>query len=415
MTKSVVFVICVCMAVLLMAAACREEETPTASSPTATAISTAIPSATPSAVPSAVAKATQTRIAASTNPNADTPVTTPLATSTPTSVPEPEPTATSTPRPHVVQVEPTLTPRPGDQEIGIDLLPIGEPGNYVNVAFGYWLQYPVDWYTQFGNRPLLASFSNLDPGTHNRQSMRENGCLVEVNVSSNIQGFTFETLMAQLPRSFPDAQETDLGGERAWRVKRSSDSGWDSEWVSVQHNDKLMTITLDYAKEYSEHCLPAWENMLANWHWFTPALAQYANPTYDYAISYPRDWYRFNAHQAGISLADQDPSEATDWPEFLRSAMVVEISMFDNDGKLPLKEWLTHHSLDVQLSNDMLLGEIVGVRVIADGPDQGIELMNGYYQGPLGRIYEISCTYPVDSKWAYRPIANAILYSFTFS
>ena len=54
------------------------------------------------------------------------------------------------------------------------------------------------------------------------------------------------------------------------------------------------------------------------------------------------------------------------------------------------------------------------MRVVTEGPGPGIEAMNGYFQGPLGRIYEISCLYPADQKWVYRPIANAIIYSFNF-
>ena len=116
-------------------------------------------------------------------------------------------------------VEPTLTPRPGDEEISVALLPLGEPGQYVNVSFGYWLQYPVGWYTRFGNRPLLVSFSNLDPGTHNRLSMREQGCLIEVNASANIYGFTFETL-GVLELSLSAA--ASLGWDASMRTMASS-------------------------------------------------------------------------------------------------------------------------------------------------------------------------------------------------
>ena len=339
----------------------------------------------------------------------------PTATSEPTRTPTPEPrTATPSPPAPVIWVEPTLTPRPGDEEVSVALLPLGQPGNYVNVAFGYWLQYPGDWYTRFGNRPLLVSFSNLDPGTHNRQSMREQGCLIEVNASSNIYGFTFESLAAQLPRSFPDVREFDLAGERAWGVWRSSDSAWESEWVYVQHDGRLFTLVYDSAKQTEDVCLPAWESMLATWRWFEPSLAEYRNPTYGFAISYPRHWYRFNAHEAGISISDRDPAGITDWPGFLLSAMVVETNVFDNDRHLPLKEWLAAHNLDVHLANDIPLDELIGVRVVTEGPGPGIEAMNGYFQGPLGRIYEISCLYPADQKWVYRPIANAIIYSFNF-
>ena len=83
-------------------------------------------------------------------------------------------------------------------------LPLGEPGHYVNVTFGYWLRYLPDWYTGFGNRPLLVNLSNFDPGTHNRNSMRAEVCLIEISAATNSYCFTLEGLMAQMPRSFPD-------------------------------------------------------------------------------------------------------------------------------------------------------------------------------------------------------------------
>jgi hypothetical protein len=298
--------------------------------------------------------------------------------------------------------------------MNVAYLPFGQAGNYVNATFGYWLQYPPDWHTRFGNRPLLASFSNLDPGTHNRESMRAQGCLIEVNVSPNIYGFTFESVAAQMPRSFPDAEEFLLDGERAWRVWRSSGSGYDSEWVSVQHADWLYTLTLDSAQQAASVCLPAWDNMLATWRWFAPSFVQYRNATYGYTISHPRQWYRFNAHTAGVSFSSEDPTRVADWIGFLQRAMVVEMNVFDNDRKYALKEWLAAYDLDVHLANDIPLDGLIGVRVITDGPGPGIEAMNGYFQGPLGRVYEISCLYPAAEKWQYRPIANAIIYSFGF-
>jgi hypothetical protein len=73
----------------------------------------------------------------------------------------------------VVDVEPTMTPAPANEDqIGVRDLTLGQPGHYVNLTYGYQLQYPPAWYTGFGNRPLLVSFSNLDPGSHNRLSMR---------------------------------------------------------------------------------------------------------------------------------------------------------------------------------------------------------------------------------------------------
>ena len=409
-SRFTLFAILAVIAVAVLAAGCNEG-TPSPTASVAAGATLASPTAQPQATRTPRPQATATPKVVPTRPQKTaTPTPEPTATSEPT----PEPTATPSPAPVVVQVEPTLTPRPGDEEISVSLLPMGQPGNYVNVTFGYWLQYPVDWYTRFGNRPLLASFSNLEPGAHNRQSMREQGCLIEVNASSNIYGFTFEGLAAQIPRSFDDALEFELGGERAWRSRRGSDGPFDSEWVQVQHDGRLFTLLYDAATQAEEICLPAWENMLATWRWFEPSLADYRNTTYGYSISYPRHWYRFNAHEPGISISDQDPAGITDWLGFLQGGMVVETNVFDNDRRLPLKEWLAAYSLDVRLANDIPLGEIIGVRVITDGPGAGIEAMNGYFQGPFGRIYEISCSYPVDQKWVYRPIANAIIYSFGF-
>jgi hypothetical protein len=295
---------------------------------------------------------------------------------------------------------------------------VGQPGNYVNVTYGYWLQYPVGWHTRFGNRPLLVSLSNLDPGTHNRQSMREQGCLIEVNASANIYGFTFESLAAQLPRSFADAQQFELGGEKAWRVRRSSESPWESEWVHVQHDGRLFTIVSDWAKIASDACIPAWENMLDTWHWFAPSFAQYRNTTYGYGISHPRHWYRFNASEQGIFISSSDPLSVADWVGLMEQAMVVETWVYPNNRGLPLKEWLAaqldEEDGDTDLTNDIPLDGIIGVRVLSEGLTEGVEEMSGFFQGPLGKIYMVACYYPVDVKWSYRPIANAIIYSFTF-
>jgi hypothetical protein len=40
--------------------------------------------------------------------------------------------------------------------------------------------------------------------------------------------------------------------------------------------------------------------------------------------------------------------------------------------------------------------------------------MSGYFQGPLGKIYVVTCLYPADRQMEFRPIANAIIYSFEF-
>ena len=40
--------------------------------------------------------------------------------------------------------------------------------------------------------------------------------------------------------------------------------------------------------------------------------------------------------------------------------------------------------------------------------------MSGYFHGPLGKIYVVTCLYPVDRQKEFQPIANAIIYSFEF-
>lgn len=350
----------------------------------------------------------------------------PTPTPTPTAVPTAtrglvatftpqQPTATPSPMAMVIQVEPTFTPRPGDERISVRDLAIGQPGNYVNVTFGYWLQYPPTWYTGFGNRPLLVSFSNLDPGTHNRDSMRIEGCLIEVNALANIYGFTFQDLAAQMPRSFGNAEHFDLDGEPAVRARSSGEERlFESEWVFVQHDDRLFSIALDYARGAGEICLPAWEDLLATWQWFEPDFVVYRNPKYGYAISHPRRWYRFNPRERGISLGGQDPTGLTDMVAFLKGAMVVETDVFDNPDHLPLKEWLAAQDWEIDLTNDIPLDGLIGVRVLREGPSPEIQEMSGYFQGPLGGIYAVICRYPADREWEFRPIANAIIYGFSF-
>jgi hypothetical protein len=370
---------------------------------------TSTPPPAPTAVPTATPRAIATLQAS--------PTAVPTATSEPTATPTPEPpTASPSPTALVIQVEPTLTPRPGDDErISVRDLPLGQPGKTVNVTFGYQLQYPSTWYTGFGNRPLLISFSNLDPGAHNRDSMRTEGCLIQVNASPNIYGFTLLELRAQMPRGFPNAEYFDLDGESALLVRRSiEESPFESEWVYVEHADHLFLVTLEYAKDAGEVCLPAWRNMLDTWRWFEPEFAVYRNTNYGYAISYPRPWYRFNPREQGISISSQDPTGLTDLAGFLKGAMLVETDVFENSDDLPLKEWLAEQDWEVDLTNDIPLNGLIGVRVLREGPSAEIQEMSGYFQGPLGKIYGVTCRYPADRQWEFRPLANAIIYSFSF-
>jgi hypothetical protein len=386
--------------------ACNPQEFEPVASPEATLLTlvTSTPTRTASVLPSP--------------PPTDSPTLSPTDTAEPTvtSTPTPvSPTDTPSPTPLIVRVEPTFTPRPGDERARVAELPLGEPGHYVNVTYGYSVQHPPDWYTGFGNRPLLVSFSDLDPGSHNRSSMRAGGCLIEINAATNIYGFTFEGIMAQLPRSFPDAERFELDGQPALRVRHSSgENPFDGEVVYVQHDDRLFLITFDYAREAGDVCLPVWENMLARWQWFTPQFAVYRNTDYGYAVSHPRSWYRFNPEARGISISSLDPSEATDLEELVNGAMLVETTVLDNPDGDPLKEWLAAQEWQSDLTNDIPLDGIIGVRVLREGPSPGIQEMSGYFQGRLGKIYVVTCQFPVDRQKEFRPIANAIIYSFEF-
>jgi hypothetical protein len=313
-------------------------------------------------------------------------------------------------------VEPAVTPGPAHKPIDVQYLPIGEPGNYVNVTFGFWLQFPPEWHTGFGSRPLVASFSNLDPGTHNRHSMRTQGCLIEVNVSTNVYGFTPQQLIAQAPRSFPNADHFDLGGVTAVRARPAGteDSAFEREFVLVEHNDRLLFLNLEYARRAEGTCRRAWEDLIATWEWFTPDFAVYRNTNYGYAISYPRDWYRFGVREDGISISNRDPTDMTNLMELLKEAMIVETHVLENPEHLPLKEWLTEQDVETELANDIRLNGLIGVRVLRQGPSAGMEEMSGYFQGPLGRIYAVTCLYSTDREGEFRPIANAIIYGFSF-
>lgn len=338
----------------------------------------------------------------------------PTVVSTATPTPK-EPTAAPVSTMPVIEVEPTCTPTPGDDRVSVGDLPMGQAGNYVNLAFGYHLQYPPTWYTGFGSRPLLVSLSNLDPGTHNRLSIRLKGCLIEVRASTNVYGLTLQDIKAQLPRAFHGAEDLDLAGEPALRVRQSSEENpFESEWIYVQHGDRLFVLTIEYAKEAGEICHPAWENLLSTWEWFEPEFAVYRNLTYGYAISYPRHWYRFNPQEQGISISSQDPTNLTNLEKFLERAMLVETDIFDNPNNLPLKEWLAAQDWKIDLTNDIPLDGLIGVRVLREALSPEIQEMSGYFQGPLGKIYKVTCLYPADQQWEFRPIANAILYSFSF-
>jgi hypothetical protein len=350
---------------------------------------------------------------------APTPAPTPIPEANLTGVPTPIPNPTATPVPSptvlVIVVEPTMTPVPGDERVSVRELPLGEPGHYANIVNGYRVQYPVDWHTGFGNRPLLVSFSNLDPGAHNRDSMRADGCLIEIRLSTNVFGMTLEEVRAQMPRVFADAEALSLDGAPALLVREDSEqTPFESEWALVEHADHWFRLSFDHAKGAGDVCRPAWESLLGTWQWFEPDFAVYRNRDYGYAISHPRRWYRFNPRQQGVSIASEDPTGMQDRSRFSMAAMLVDTDVFANEEGLSLKEWLAAQDGEVSLSNDIPSEGLVGVRTLRKGSVPEVQEMSGYYQGPLGKIYAVTCLYPVDQQWDFRPIANAIIYSFSF-
>jgi len=359
---------------------------------------------------------------------------TPTATAEPptaTPVP-PEPTATLVPEPTatpepvvedsvvtwgipIVNIQPTSTPMAAEGQVRVRDLPIGDPGEYINVTLGYWAHYPPTWYTGFGRRPLLVSFSNLDPGTHNRESMRVQGCLIELNATNNIFGFTVDSLLAQLPLSFPDAQTMTLDGRPAVLVARSNEENtYNSEWLYVEAGDQLLTMTFEYARDFKDECKPVWDDMLATWRWFEPDVIDYRNTTYGYAVSHPRLWSRFNEREAGITLSNADPTQSEFVSDLLTDGIVIHTTVLENPDNLPLKQWVAENEGAVEQSNDIPLGAILGVRVIRNDPSGELQEMSGYFQGPLGKIYIVNAIYPVARQWDLRPVANAVIYSFSF-
>ena len=314
-----------------------------------------------------------------------------------------------------MQAEPTFTPGPDDERFSVVELPIGEPGHYVNVTFGYQLQYPPTWYTGFGNRPVLVSFSSLDPGTHNRLSMRQEGCLIEVRATTNVAGLTIQEVRAQLAKVLGQAEALELDGEEALRLQESNkEEGFESEWVLVEHEDLWFHLSLNHATGLNETCGPAWGELLTSWRWFEPELAVYRNQKYGYAFSHPRRWYRFLPRERGISVSSQDPTDVSDLAELPDVAMLVDTDVFDNEEDLPLKEWVAAQDGVMGLTNGIPLEGMIGVRVLKEGPTPGSQEMSGYFQGPLGKIYVVRCLYPAERQWEFRPIANAVLYSFSF-
>jgi hypothetical protein len=94
--------------------------------------------------------------------------------------------------------------------------------------------------------------------------------------------------------------------------------------------------------------------------------------------------------------------------------MFIQTDVIDNVNDLPLDEWLAAQDWDIDGADDISLDEMLGVRIIREGPNPQIRETSGYFQGPLGDIYVVTCLYRADQEEEFQPIANAIIYSFEF-
>jgi hypothetical protein len=244
--------------------------------------------------------------------------------------------------------------------------------------------------------------------------MRAEGCLLEITASVDIYGVPLRDIVAQLPQVFPNSQDFDLDGVEASRVPPTEEDGVVKELVLAVHEGRLLILTFSYASAATGLCQPAWEALLGSWKWITPDFAYYLNSEYGYGVGYPRNWYRFNRNDRGLSISSVDPTGVRDLQEVMSQGMLVQTDVVANGATLPLKEWVAAHEGDVDLTSDIPLNEVLGVRVLKEGPTPEIQEMSGYFQGPQGDIYVITCYYPADRDWEFRPVANAIVYSFTF-
>ena|GEM_PF-1977820 len=301
-----------------------------------------------------------------------------------------------------------------DNMMGIAALSIGTPGRYVNVAYGHVATYPESWFTGFGNRPILASFSNLDPGTTNRDIMRETGCLFETNVSPNIYGATLSTMMAQAPQTYENAESTTVGGKEAVRLRFDNPNRpYINETIQIVEDGRQFTLTADMSRNALDTCQPAWSDFLNNWSWFTADFTTYRNTNFGYAYSHPRSWLATVFFDRGEIVSSQEVVGDVSLEDLARTGMVIHTDVLENPELLTLKQWILANVPNAGLTNDIQLDSLVGVRSITEWPN-GTQKMIGYFQGPLGKIYVVSSSYPLDRQREFRPIANAVLYSFSF-
>ena len=117
--------------------------------------------------------------------------------------------------------------------------------------------------------------------------------------------------------------------------------------------------------------------------------------------------------EQGITLSSQDPAGKSSIEEMAGDGFAMQMQIYPNDALLPLKAWIAANVAEPGLTNDIQLDTLLGVRSIVDLPD-GLQKMTGYFQGPLGKIYVVECFYPAQRASEFRPIANAMLYSFSF-
>ena len=401
----------VILATLLMLTGCAAPSTPTPLAPFELPTKMAVTAGPTPAVPLSEEAATQAPVQASTVPEPTEP---PLKESVEQPTAEATVMAAAAFRlPGDVKVEPTRPARPGTVEI--DELALGEPGTYQNLVYGYQLAYPETWYTGFGNRPVVVLFSNLDPAEQNREAMRSQGCLVEIRATANIYDLSLDEIVAQMPKAFAGAVAIDLDGEPALRVSQSESSqATASETIYVEHQDQLFVISIEYSLDESEHCLRGWNLMIDSWKWFEPASALYKNREYGYGIAVPNTWYLFSRSESSLWISSTDPEilYASDAP--LSMGMLVATDVFENVENLTLREWVQWHVPAGSLTDEMQANGLVGMRVQSAGPQAGILQAVGYYLGPLGRVYQVTCYYPQDLADQYEPITNEILYSFSF-
>jgi hypothetical protein len=237
---------------------------------------------------------------------------------------------------------------------------------------------------------------------------------LEVTASADIYGIPLHDVVAQLAGVFPNAEDFEMDEEPASRVPPVEEDGVIKEVVLAAHEGQILILNHSYANDAASLCQPAWEELLASWKWITPDFALYRNAEYGYGVGHPREWYRFNASDRGLYMSSVDPTGVQDLHEIMRRGMLVQTDVLENRGGEPLREWVTHLEGFTLLTRDVPLGEVLGVLALRHGPSPDIQETSGYFQGPLGDIYVITCRYPAAQEWEFRPIANAIIHSFTF-